>query len=275
MAEIGLAPELIASGAALAAAVIAAAWPTLRTWQHGRRFVALISRELEAVGPDRNESEDSGKPWWEYLTRRFIHEELVARGAVQENRDFLLGLRPTIVYRLSQLWIAFEKRNSSEWLEHLSELAKERNVKSDRLDEAVRDWTTLIGDIRKCEADHERTSTSDRTDESVERVPGLFEARLSAYQELLADIHRATSTPSESNAGQALSRWYEHNHLLLSEPAGSCLDEVRQQLAVPNSSVDLGALCSRLRAELKIDIGVRDARQRGTPIEQQRSFPSL
>lgn len=92
---------------AIVGGTVAFFWPWLQTRQRGRRFEAIIWRELEEVGPLALD-EKTSKPWWELLSKRFIHEEIFRRDRISENRDFILSIDPTLVYLVNQLWIAFE-----------------------------------------------------------------------------------------------------------------------------------------------------------------------
>jgi hypothetical protein len=49
----------------------------------------------------------------EHAQRRFIHEELFQRHSISQNRDFLLSLDLTVVYQVSQLWIALRSHTSA------------------------------------------------------------------------------------------------------------------------------------------------------------------
>jgi hypothetical protein len=115
---------------AVVAATLAAFWPWLQAWQRGSRFQALIKRELEEVG-SHPEVPVPEKPWWEHATKRFVHQELLDRESVPQNRDFLLDLDPTIVYHVSQLWMALADRNGKQWRYHLSELAENEKVSTE------------------------------------------------------------------------------------------------------------------------------------------------
>jgi hypothetical protein len=80
-------------------------------------LTGLMRRELQEIS--RREPL-RGKEWWEHLDKRFIHEEFFDLANVTENRDFLLGLHPTLVYHASQLWIAFEKHDLTQWQWHFA-----------------------------------------------------------------------------------------------------------------------------------------------------------
>ncbi|MGH3105021.1 MAG: hypothetical protein ACRDN6_13085 [Gaiellaceae bacterium] len=100
----------------------------------------MIKRELEEIGPVALEEPAE---WWKYLPKRFVHEEFFKRRNIPVNRDFLLSLNATVVYHVSQLWIAFDKRDSTQWLWHMGELTKGK-VRSDRLATAFKRWKHLI-----------------------------------------------------------------------------------------------------------------------------------
>jgi hypothetical protein len=111
---------------------IAIFWPWLQSFFRRRKFQGIIRRELAEIGPEPPSPLD-GKPWWEDLTKRFVHEEAFARERFSENRDFLLSLDPAVVYLVSQLWIAFAKRDGKQWLDLAGELATDGRVGTERL----------------------------------------------------------------------------------------------------------------------------------------------
>lgn len=120
---------------AIVGTMLAALWPWWQDMRRRRRLTALMRRELQEIGPlDPLE----GKEWWEHLTKRFLHEEFFNRENVSTNRDFLLSLHPSLVYHASQLWIAFDKHDLTQWRWHLSQLLKDPQI-ADRVrtDEAL------------------------------------------------------------------------------------------------------------------------------------------
>jgi hypothetical protein len=126
---------------AVFAAVFAVWWPYLQTRRRASQFQTMIARELKEIGPRPHEP---GDWWWQRLQRRFVHEELMARGRVSDNRDFLLTLNPNVVYHLFQLWVAFDKGNGIQWRFHLCELSKLPAVASDDLSQAAEDWWLAV-----------------------------------------------------------------------------------------------------------------------------------
>lgn len=128
----------------LMAVGVATLWPMSLTRHRARRAHAWIRRELEEIGPWASPTPQTETHWWEHLSRRFAHEELVARSIITDNRDFLLTLDPQVVYHLFQLWVAFDKGDGSEWSYHLTELSKQRALKSADLTNAASAWGTLI-----------------------------------------------------------------------------------------------------------------------------------
>jgi hypothetical protein len=110
---------------AVAAAALAAVWPSWQAFQRRRRLTALIRRELQEIAP---REPSPGKEWWEHLGKRFMHEEFFRPENAVENRDFLLSLHPTLVYHASQLWIAFEKHDLDQWRWHLRRLLVDEDV---------------------------------------------------------------------------------------------------------------------------------------------------
>jgi hypothetical protein len=143
----GLATTLTDLGAALALAFvgggIAIFWPWLQTSVRGHKFEGIIHRELEELAPHPN-GPVAGKPWWEHATKRFVHEKIFEPTKITENRDFLLSLDPTVVYQVSQLWMAFEKRDGNQWLHYIRELATSPKVGSPRLQRAHAEWEAVM-----------------------------------------------------------------------------------------------------------------------------------
>lgn len=114
------------------------------TWSQERgrrwRFLRLIRRELQEVSP-HPWPPDPGRPWWEHHQKHFIHREIFDE--VTENRDFILSLRPTIVYNVTQLWDAFEARDGPQWLYFLERVASSR-AGSRQLRAAVPRWRAVM-----------------------------------------------------------------------------------------------------------------------------------
>ena len=125
---------------AFAGASVAALWPAIQGWRHRRRLTALVRRELREISPLEPAE---GKDWWEHLDKRFIHEEFFKQENVLANRDFLLSLPPSLVYHVSQLWIAFEKRDLDQWRLHLRHLIEDKetgNVATKESRHALERW---------------------------------------------------------------------------------------------------------------------------------------
>jgi hypothetical protein len=123
-------------------AAVAALWPWLQTRARGRRFEGIIRRELEEVGPYPREP--AGRPWWSHLRKRFVHEAIFEPARVSENRDFLLTLDPNVVYEVSQLWAAFDKRDGGQFRHFVGALAENRKLKSPGLSDAAHAWEAII-----------------------------------------------------------------------------------------------------------------------------------
>jgi len=90
----------------ISAALLAAFWPSLSARRRRINFEDLIMRELEEAAPHKN-SMGGTAPWHEYLTKRFLHEQIIEHPV--ENADFVLSLKPELSYNLSQMWIEFNK----------------------------------------------------------------------------------------------------------------------------------------------------------------------
>jgi hypothetical protein len=300
-------PLWVTLGVAVIAAMAAiggAAWPTLQRRRLAKRFIGVIARELAEIGPhctdkhcewckklppetrecgapDEEHTDDdrSPKQWWEYLTKRFVHEEFLARDHIGEHRDFVLSLDPELVYQLSQLWIAFAKRDRCQWKHFLGKLSENKNVTSDGLTTAAEHWKVVIDRSPKSTAEWARSPGSHT---AVEQVAGLFDARSAAYAELmemLAPILTATEQErrelGDDESGQMMA-WYDRHGLLLS---GNSVFQFRQlrrllkgelpETTEPHSPEGVTGLLkdakSALRTELKIDLGVRHPDERDQP----------
>jgi hypothetical protein len=92
----------------LSVALLAVLWPAIAERRRRSNFEALIGRELEEAAPF---SRDAGLPWHGHLSRRFLHEEII--GHPGDNTEFILSLKPELLYNLSQMWISFEKAKSA------------------------------------------------------------------------------------------------------------------------------------------------------------------
>jgi hypothetical protein len=253
---------------------IAVFWPWLQTYFRGRKFERIIRRELEELGPTPTAPVE-GKPWWEHATKRFVHEEVFARERVSENRDFLLSLDPTVVYRVSQLWTALAKRDSAQWLHFVGELASDPNVGSERLRQAQREWGAII-DAQPQELKvlpHVRQDASGSG--AAAQDAALVKARLDAYRTLLqltnaGSLGKATTLKSRERRKRAreLTAWfYAGDGLLLSGDAHRAFYAARAVLEDEHTSDEqVRTALSALRTELKIDLGVRHPYERDVPM---------
>jgi hypothetical protein len=76
----------------------------------------LILRELQECTPYPYEEDEQGnvkmdqskKKWTDYYqeNKKFIHKDIFKN--IKDNRDFILGLNPDLVYFVSQLWDEIE-----------------------------------------------------------------------------------------------------------------------------------------------------------------------
>ncbi|MDD7942904.1 hypothetical protein PHK61_31290 [Actinomycetospora lutea] len=262
---------VVAAIVSLVAALILASWTTLQALQRGWRFTKLIRRELEEIGPHPTQPDPNNpaRPWWEYATRRTVHEEIFRTERIVENRDFILGLDPTTVYQVSQLWLALQKRDGHNWMHFLAECSGNRRLASEDLAKASRRWAALM----RSQPQHLRETmgvpTPYRQSASLNRAAELFKARLTAYGKLLPLLN-----PRSMESGHAQPRavaermldWYyqEGNGLLLS---GRALDQFRRTREALERSDETSSRrdveLSQLRTDLKIDLGVRQPQERG------------
>jgi hypothetical protein len=250
-------------------AAIAAFWPWIQAYQRGRKFTRIIRRELEEIGPHPRAPEPD-RPWWEHAQKRFIHEELFQRHSISQNRDFLLSLNPTVVYQVSQLWIALEKRDGRQWLYFLGELAINNRVGSPELRSAHGRWKIIINAQREGWLETMGVPSAFRQGAVLARIPDLFKRRFEAYSRLLPLTYSGPENrPNDLTPAQRrdledrLKAWfYEQGAgLLLSGRALEQFQKVRRTLK-DASPADVGVELSQLRTDLKIDLGVRQPQER-------------
>jgi hypothetical protein len=263
-------------------AAIAVFWPWIQALHRGRKFERIIRRELEEIDPEP-ESPVADKPWWEHAQRRFIHEELFQRHSIAQNRDFLLSLDPTIVYQVSQLWIALEKRDGRQWLHFLGVLAINHKVGSLKLRTAHSKWKSVIEAQPPEWLTTMGVPSAFRQEAVLAQVPQLFERRFDAYGHLLpltdygpADQPRDLEFPARRHLADNLTAWYYENGagILLSGRALAQFQRARSALVTEDASpAAIRHELSKLRTDLKIDLGVRQAQERDVAMawpEQER-----
>lgn len=255
------------------AAAIAAFWPWLQSLQRGWKFQRIIRRELEEVGPHPVKPVSGQlQPWWEHATKRFVHQEIFQRDRVSENRDFLLSLDPTVVYQVSQLWSALETRNGEQWMWYLDELVDNPKVGSDDLGTARDQWKTIMDEQLEAWLEPMGTPTAFRKEAALGRTQPLFEKRFEAYARLLpltdyGPEHdpKQLDRRARSRLAARLSSWFYNDGagLLLSGRAFRQLQIVRTKLASADATdAELREEFTKLRTDLKIDLGVRQPRER-------------
>jgi hypothetical protein len=142
----------------LSLGLLAILWPTLIARKRRANFKNLIRRELMEAAPYGAELQPSA-PWHEHLSRRFLHEEIIAHPT--ENIEFVLSLNPGLAYHLSQLWIAFGKAvnetkscksasytYADQFRWHLGETIRllDRSPKSALVTEVLQPWSKLIAE---------------------------------------------------------------------------------------------------------------------------------
>ncbi len=108
---------------------VAALWPWLQVRSRGKRFEQIIKRELAEIGPNP-EDPIQGKDWWEHVTKRFVHEEIFKHENISQNRDFLLTLDGSVVYEVTQLWTALEKRDATQWMRCIGAVSRNKRLTS-------------------------------------------------------------------------------------------------------------------------------------------------
>jgi len=142
----------------LSLGLLAVLWPTLTARKRRVNFKNLIRRELLEAAPHGAELQPSA-PWHEHLSRRFLHEEIIAHPT--ENIEFVLSLNPGLAYHLSQLWIAFSKAahetkscksasymHADQFRWHLGETIRllDPSPKSALVTEVMEPWSELIAE---------------------------------------------------------------------------------------------------------------------------------
>lgn len=262
---------VIAAVVSLAAAVVVATWTTAQALQRGWRFRRLIRRELAEIGPHPKEPDPRSpdRPWWEFATKRTVHEEIFRREHISENRDFILSLDPTIVYRVTQLWIALEKRDGPNWVYFMGEVAATSGLRSPDLTLAHRRWADIMASQPEQFRETMGIPTPFRQSAALNRAAELFKARFSAYGTLLPILDQRRVLAMEKSrhaAGEAMTEWYYEggNGLLLSGRALTQFLRTREVLGRETSRrSDVEAALTALRTDLKIDLGVRQPQERG------------
>lgn len=256
----------------LVAALIAIGWSTLQAKQRGARFQRLIRRELSEISPHPirpiESSTGSPRPWWEYAKKRFIHEEIFRGENVTANREFLLSLNPTVVYQVSQLWIALEKRDGTNWLDFLKDVANNPRLRSEKLSIACSRWEEILKAQEPKMREPMGIPTSYRQAAALSRAPELFQARLKAYAELLPHLDYDRLSARQVDAASLdheMRAWYyeDGNGLLLSGRSLEQFQRTRTALRVGNGAeAGVNEALSVLRTDLKIDLGVRQPQER-------------
>jgi hypothetical protein len=264
-------------GAAVAIALVGASiaffWPWIQSLHRARKFHQIVKRELEEIGPNLKRDESGrpliprGSPWWRYLSRRFVHEEVFARRNISTNRDFLLTIHPDVVFMVSQLWVAFDKRDGDEWVANLRLLARDRRVASSRLSEAANTWAVVVYLHKRGHVISPPARAPE--DAAPHEYDSLFDARLASYRALLPLTQRGQFTAGDEVARGALAgkltTWFydEGGGLLLSQESFQIWHRIRGHLMDGTIAPDvIDTEFSELRTSLKIDLGVRHADER-------------
>lgn len=256
---------------AVTASALAVLWPGISARFRRERFRRLLTRELREIGPRNPEQQaddlddDLSIPWWNYLSRGFIHEQFLRPEAVAQHRDFVLQLDPDLVYRVSQLWMAYDSRNLGQWCYFLGQLSSDPNLASDGLEKALANWKLLEASRKDALIDGSGFSRGRQADATPAEV---IQARLGAYAKLLPFTEWL---PGDDKPGreERLKNWFyeEANGLLLSGDAFTDFLHARKLLLDPGlTDSDIRAAMSALRTELKIDLGVRDVTERHIPL---------
>ena len=116
-------------------------WPIAQSKYRGRQFRHLAKRELEEIGPFP-ETRLNQQKWTDHQEKNFLHRDIISD--VSENRDFILGLPPDLVYNLYQLWEARKAADAEQWLYYLEQLSSSEKLKSRKLTKAAEAWKLLL-----------------------------------------------------------------------------------------------------------------------------------
>lgn len=147
----------------LIVAIIGAAglWTFIQARWNGFYFQKLILREIEELypyPPTRKEANCGKRTWVEHFEdRKFIHKCMF--DAPQDNQEYILSLRPDLVYFVTQLWQEIEllrrdpNRNTrlfDLYWEQIIEYCKKRSIIRKRysrwneIEDTYNTWKALI-----------------------------------------------------------------------------------------------------------------------------------
>jgi len=115
-----------------------------------RHFRLLLREELWKAAPRLGGT--APQPWHKHLSRRFTHETIVREAG--GNTDFLLSLKPELVYVLSQMWISFDKgtknessQHAEQWIWYLGKtclLVDSKRGEDSLVEKVWRPWRNLV-----------------------------------------------------------------------------------------------------------------------------------
>ena len=120
--------------------LLALVWPSIHAWHRRRAFQRLIERELEEVGPHPETPQPKGT-WTHHQSKRFVHQAILKDAP--SNIDFVLSLKPDLVYVVSQLWDARRESDAGQWLWHLQQISRMYPSNAE-IAKVVERWETLI-----------------------------------------------------------------------------------------------------------------------------------
>ncbi len=83
----------------------------------------------------------------DHQRKEFIHQKIFQEASA--NRDFILSLRPDLVYLVSQLWDARRNQDDDQWLYYLQELGASRYDRTGEIRQVHKAWNALILQYRK------------------------------------------------------------------------------------------------------------------------------
>jgi hypothetical protein len=250
-------------------------WPQISARYTAKRFHRIIAREFAEIGP--YPEHPSGVPWWAHLQKRFIHEEILGRERLSENREFILSMDATVLYQVTQLWTSFDKRDGGQWLHYLEELSRNKLVGGDALRNAHAKWIAIVNVGAQDESSGLRLRREDlASSRSVTRVAGLFDHRAAAYKELLpltrfdpAFAEESTRIQARKRRAEDLTEWLYSSGggIVMSGSMLATFLTVRNSLEAQSIPADeLKRDFSSLRTSMKIDLGVRHPDERDVPM---------
>ena len=109
--------DAIVPSVAVIVAIFVGFWPHIQARYRRKVFETLILRELEEIGPNK----DCSDLWYNCGKGKFMHQKIFDNPT--DSKDLILSIDPNLVYFVTQLWSAFEKKDRKQWLWYLQEIS--------------------------------------------------------------------------------------------------------------------------------------------------------